>query len=501
MGTPESTTVTQLLANLADVEDRGLHFEGSFTSWRDHVAESRRLASVLRARLDPSKPPHVGVILENTPGFARLLSAAALGGLVLVGLNSTRRGSALQRDVELADCQFIITDESETVVDPQHPLIEITDVRPDELFMLIFTSGTSGDPKAVQITHAKVASAGVMLSSRFGLGPTDVCYLSMPMFHSNAVLAGWSVAVAAGASIALRRRFSASGFLDDVRRYGATYANYVGKPMSYVLATPERPDDAENPLKFMYGNEAAAGDTDRFAKRFGAFVVDGFGSTEGGVALGWAPGTPPGAIGPLTPDVQILNVQTGQPCPPAVFDQSGKVLNAEEATGELVNVTGPGRFTGYYKNAEADAERMVEGKYRSGDLAYADENGFVYFAGRLGDWLRVDGENLGTAPIERVLLRHPDITEVAIYGIPDPTVGDRVMAALIVRNGFEASKLGEFLSAQEDLGPKQWPSFVRISTDLPRTATFKVIKRQLSAEALETSDPLWRLSGSTYIQP
>jgi fatty-acyl-CoA synthase len=323
----------------------------------------------------------------------------------------------------------------------------------------------------------------------------------MPMFHSNAVLAGWSVAVAAGASIALRRRFSASGFLDDIRTYGATYANYVGKPMSYVLATPEQPDDAENPLKFMYGNEAAAGDTDRFAKRFGAFVVDGFGSTEGGVALGWAPGTPPGAIGPLTPDVQILNVQTGQPCPPAVFDQSGKVVNAEEATGELVNVTGPGRFTGYYKNAEADAERMVEGKYRSGDLAYADENGFVYFAGRLGDWLRVDGENLGTAPIERVLLRHPDITEVAIYGIPDPTVGDRVMAALIVRNGFEASKLGEFLSAQEDLGPKQWPSFVRISADLPRTATFKVIKRQLSAEALETSDPLWRLSGSTYIQP
>ena len=128
MSTPESATVTQLLADLADVEDRGLHFEGSFTPWREHVAESRRLASVLRARLDPSKPPHVGVILENTPGFARLLCAAALGGLVLVGLNSTRRGSALQRDVELADCQFIITDESETVVDPQHPLIEIADV-------------------------------------------------------------------------------------------------------------------------------------------------------------------------------------------------------------------------------------------------------------------------------------------------------------------------------------------------------------------------------------
>ncbi len=512
--TPEESTVTQLLASLADVADRGLHFEGSFTSWRDHVAESRRLASVLRARLDLSKPPHIGVLLENTPTFSYLLGAAALGGLVLVGLNPTRRGSALRRDVALADCQLILTDSAnaplldgvdyidiDSLAGQSAALMDVPDVRPDDLFMLIFTSGTSGDPKAVQITHAKVASAGIMLSSRFGLGPADVCYLSMPMFHSNAVLAGWSVALASGASIALRRKFSASGFLEDVRRYGATYANYVGKPMSYVLATPEQPDDAENPLKIMYGNEAAAGDTDRFAQRFGAFVIDGFGSTEGGVALGWAPGTPPGAIGPLTPDVRILDIETGEPCPPAIFDGSGKVANAAQATGELVNIAGPGRFTGYYKNPEADAERMVGGKYRSGDLAYADENGYVYFAGRLGDWLRVDGENLGTAPIERVLLRHPDITEVAVYGIPDPTVGDRVMAALVVRNGFQASDLGEFLTAQEDLGPKQWPSFVRVSQTLPRTATFKVIKRQLSAEALETIDPLWRLSDGTYVQP
>ncbi|ORB50312.1 acyl-CoA synthetase [Mycobacteroides saopaulense] len=516
MSTPEDATVTQLLLNLADVDDRGLHFEGSFTSWRDHVTESRRLASVLKSKLDPDRPPHIAVLLENTPAFSYLLGAAALGGLVLVGLNPTRRGSALRRDVDLADCQLILTDSaSSALLDGIDYLdidslaaefqgsttpVEVPDVRPDDLFMLIFTSGTSGDPKAVQITHAKVASAGIMLSSRFDLGPADVCYLSMPMFHSNAVLAGWSVAVAAGASIALRRKFSASGFLDDVRTYGATYANYVGKPMSYVLATPEHPDDAQNPLKIMYGNEAAPGDTDRFAKRFGAFVVDGFGSTEGGIALGWAPGTPPGAIGPLTPDVRILDIETGEPCPPAIFDDSGKVVNAAEATGELVNVTGPGRFTGYYKNPEADAERMLDGKYRSGDLAYADENGYVYFAGRLGDWLRVDGENLGTAPIERALLRHPDITEVAVYGIPDPTVGDRVMAALVVRNGFQASDLGEFLSAQEDLGPKQWPSFVRISTNLPRTATFKVIKRQLSAEALETTDPLWERSGGRYTQ-
>ena len=96
-----------------------------------------------------------------------------------------------------------------------------------------------------------------MLAARFGLGPADTCYLSMPLFHSNAIMAGWGPAVAAGASIALRRKFSASQFFPDVRRFGATYANYVGKPLSYILATPPRPDDADNPLRIAYGNEGA----------------------------------------------------------------------------------------------------------------------------------------------------------------------------------------------------------------------------------------------------
>ena len=101
---------------------------------------------------------------------------------------------------------------------------------------------------------------GALIGGRFRLGPKDTCYLSMPLFHSNAVMAGWAPAVAAGASIALRRKFSASQFIPDARRFHATYANYVGKPMSYILATPARPDDADNPLRIVYGNEAAPRD-------------------------------------------------------------------------------------------------------------------------------------------------------------------------------------------------------------------------------------------------
>lgn len=495
---PDAPTVARLLEPLTDVADRGVHAEDSFVSWRDHIRAGAALGSALRDRLDPARPPHVGVLLGNTPFFSSVLVAAALAGLVPVGLNPTRRGAALARDIARADCQLVLADDGAHVpegvgaVDVTSPgfhaeidahrdaPVRFPDPDPDDLFMLIFTSGTSGEPKAVRVTHEKVAFPGRMLADRFGLGPADTFYLSMPLFHSNAVMAGWAVGVAAGGSIALRRKFSASRFIPDVRRYGATYANYVGKPLSYILATPERDDDADNPLKFLYGNEGAPRDLDRFAKRFGVVVVDGFGSTEGGVSIARTPDTPEGSLGPLTDEVAILDVETGEPCPP------GRV-------GELVNPKGRGQFRGYYRDEDAESARMAGGVYHSGDLAYADENGYIYFAGRLGDWMRVDGENLGTAPIERILLRHPDVVEAAVYPIPDPAVGDRVMAALVLRSGtrFDITAFTDFLAEQSDLGPKQWPSFIRVATALPRTETFKVLKRQLTAEGTECADTVY----------
>lgn len=507
-----AVSVTRLLAPLAEVDDRGVaSIDGEPTSWRSHIAAAADLAAMLRSRLDPDRPPHVGVLLGNTPLFSTLLVAAGLSGIVPVGLNPTRRGAALRRDIAHADCQLVLTDtdrsalgddvidEDAVVLDVNAPdwteeltgfrgsPVRFPDRSPDDLFMLIFTSGTSGDPKAVRCTHEKVTVPGVMLASRLGLTAADVFYLSMPLFHSNAVMAGWAPAVAARGSIVLRRKFSASSFIDDVKRSGATYANYVGKPMSYILATPERSDDADNPLRIMYGNEGAPRDIDRFTRRFDVTVIDGFGSTEGGIAIARTPDTPEGALGPLPVELGILDVDTGQPCPVGVI-------------GELVNLGGPGQFRGYYKDPDAQSERMAGGVYRSGDLAYRDDAGYVYFAGRLGDWMRVDGENLGTAPIERVLMRYPDVIEVAVYPIPDPSgVGDRAMAALLLTDQarlkpFDPEQFRTFLSAQPDLGPKQWPSFVRVTDALPRTETFKVIKRQLSAQGCDCEDAVYPIA-------
>ena len=497
----DDLTVTDLLVPLTGIDDRGIYFEDEFTSWRDHLRHGAAIAATLRDRLDSDRPPHVGVLLENTTFFSAMLVAAGMSGIVPVGLNPVRRGAALQRDIVRADCQLVLADSksAETLDGIEHVNVDSPEwaeevaahrdaemnfqsASPTDLFMLIFTSGTSGEPKAVKCSHGKVAIAGVTMTQRFDLGPDDVCYVSMPLFHSNAVLVGWSVSAACRGSMALRRKFSASGFLPDIRRFGATYANYVGKPLSYVLATPEQPDDADNPLRAVYGNEGVPDDIERFGQRFGCVVQDGFGSTEGGIGIVRTPDTPPGSLGPLPPGIDIFDPDTQKPCPAGVV-------------GELVNTTGPGRFEGYYNDEAAEAERMAGGVYHSGDLAYRDDAGYAYFAGRLGDWMRVDGENLGAAPIERVLLRHPDIIEVAVYPVPDPVVGDQVMAALVMDAGakFDAEKFRAFLAEQPDLGPKQWPSLVRISSELPRTVTFKVLKRQLSAQGVDCGDPVWQV--------
>ena len=168
----------------------------------------------------------------------------------------------------------------------------------------------------------------------------------------------------------------------------------------------------------------------------------------------------------------------------AEFDDHGALINPDEAIGELVNTTGAGLFAGYYNDQAATDARLRNGMYWSGDLAYRDADGWIYFAGRSGDWLRVDGENMTTAPIERILQRLPAVSQVAVYAVPDEQVGDQVMAAFVLVDGAELTPgdFSQFLAGQPDLSPKAWPRHVWITDSLPTTATNKILKRELSAQ-------------------
>ncbi|WP_159149393.1 AMP-binding protein, partial [Dietzia lutea] len=536
------TSVADAVHALAAVGDRGIWSDDRLTPWSDAVRASAVRIAALRELMassssSPARAPHIGLLMAGTPEYLHLLGAAACSEIVVAGLNPTRRGEALLRDAALADCALILTDaDNEALLDgldPGIPVVNVdspewaalldrhvdaalpavTDVPtgPDDLVALVFTSGTSGDPKAVRITQNKISVPGRMLAERFGIGTNDCVYSAMPLFHSNAVMVAWPIALFSGCSIALRRRFSASNWLDDVRRHGCTFANYVGAPLSYILATPERPDDADNPMRVVYGNEAPADVRREFARRFGVTVVDGFGSSEGGISVTRTPETPDAALGPLPAGVLVVNPETGEECPRARFDDAGVLLNAEEAVGEMV-ADGPGLFAGYWGDPAADAERMRGGRFHSGDLAYVDD-GWVYFAGRSGGWMRVDGENLAAAPIERVLRRHPDVAEVGVYAVPAATVrgpaaiGDAVAAGVVPREGADVSALADgfagFLAAQPDLGPKQRPSLLRVTSALPRTASFKFRARDLTSLGTEPAgDRVWvRPDGAEAFTP
>ena len=516
------TELTDQIRAQAGSSKVGLLFEDERYTWGEVYARAAQRAAFL-ASLQLPEPRHLGVLLENVPETLFWLEGALLAGVTTVGLNSTRRGAELAADIEHTDCAALITDAAglellrETGTDRPTWVIDGPDYAamlapfeaadaPDVAVpdatrgVLIFTSGTTSAPKAAIRTQGALAQLGKGIAASWQVTADDVAYNAMPWFHSNALYHATFPTIATGGTLAMRRRFSASGFIDDVRAFGATRFNYVGKVLEYVLATPPRDVDADNRLRIVTGSEASERDIAAFGTRFDVYVMDGFGSTEGGVGILRTADSPPGALGkPPDENTVVMDPETGEECPPARFDADGHLLNSDEAVGELVNKAGLASFEGYYRNDEANAERARDGWYWSGDLGYRDDRGFFYFAGRGYDWLRVDGENFSAAPIERIILRHPDVLLVAAYAVPDPNTGDQLMVALQLREGttFDPAAFRSFLADQGDLGTKWVPKFVRISAALPASHTNKIKKAQLREEAWLVDDPLWWRPGRT----
>lgn len=507
-------TVARLVLSRADDGSPGLRFGDAQWTWQQVVDEARARAALL-ASLRVDGPFHVGVLLENTPEYLFLLAGAALAGAVVVGINPTRRGAELERDVRHTDCQLILTETAQAraldgldlgvvgdrvmVVDEQRYLDQVEAARhlpaaasepaPEDLYILIFTSGSTGAPKAVRMTHGRAAG----VAARVPFTSDDILYSAMPLFHGNALNAAVFPAFRSGATLVLRRRFSASGFLPDIRSYGCTFFNTVGRAIAHINATPPTYHDRDHRLKWVLGPETSEADKAAFTARFGVPIFEGYGSSENAVFLN--PAGVPGSLGtaPQGADVAVVDSSTGQECERAQFDEGGRLLNADRAIGELVGRNAVGRFEGYYNNPEAEAERVRDGWYWSGDLAYRDADGVFYFAGRTGDWLRVDSENFAAAPVERILGRAPGVAGAAVYAVPDTTTGDQVMVALELQPGtnFDPAAFEAFVDTQPDLGPKWVPRYVRIVDALPVTATDKLDKKPLRADGWHTDDPLW----------
>ena len=431
---PAPNAAALLRRNGADptIADRpAVRFEDRVWTHGEYVAESARWANLFLDRLPKGQPPHVAVLLDNVPEYLFALGGAALSGSAIVGLNHTRRGEHLLRDIEHTHCGLVITEPKHRellapIADQLPPMLEIgstlepalaeydtTDpgLEPsvDTIWALIFTSGTSDSPKAVICSQRRLMVTGNRMGMIMDLGPDDIGYVCMPLFHSNAVQVGWAPSIVYGASVGLARKFSASGWLPDVRHYGSTYFNYTGKPLGYLLAQPEKPDDADNPLRVAFGNEGSPQVVDEFARRFGVEVIDAYGATEGGVAVNRDAEERAGALGLVSGGSQgrrrrgrreaARSVRRGRPARRTRTSASARSSTPPVSARSRATTTTPTR----------PRRRPRFGWYWSGDLGYIDEDGYLFFAGRNADWIRVDGENFPAGPIEDALRQHPDV--------------------------------------------------------------------------------------------
>jgi fatty-acyl-CoA synthase len=544
---PSPTMAAGLRARISDSGDRTfLRYEDLSWTYAETHREACRFANLFLGERDPARPFHVGVLMDNLPAFIFTEFGCALSGATLVGLNPTRTGTFLARDVTYADCQIVVVESryaeqlSAALRDEPAARVKVfvaasdpsaqsdspgrdwrrleealttapgTDpevpVEPTDLLMIIFTSGTTKAPKGVLNSHGRLMLLGWGASVYMcKFTPADTVYSAMPLFHANAQVLAVIPALSAGGCIALARRFSKTNFLADIRRYNATLFNYVGTPFAYIMDTPGRPDDRDNPLRLAYGNEAPRQYIDAFAERFGCEVIDGYGASEVGVGFTRDPADPPRSLG-RAQDVKIIN-ERGEECPAAQFDSSGTLLNADEAVGEIVNTAGAFMFEGYYKDDAATRERTRNGWFYTGDLGYRDADGFIYFAGRDAEWIRVGGENFLARPVEDILCRNPQVLLASVYGVPDPEAGDQVMATIKLQSGgqFDPSAFAAFIDHEPDLPPRWRPTFIRVAHEMAVTHTNKILKRVLRREKFlidRIADPVyWRPRGASAFQP
>jgi fatty-acyl-CoA synthase len=542
-------------------------------TYRQYRDQSIRVAHFLLRRLggsDDAHPGRVAIFLENHLELLAIFGGCAYGGLTLFGINTGLRGDILAGVINQARARVLVVDQkllpeidrvrhqlthiapanvlvlrtqgrpvppeadfvacaeaevagSGTSLEP--PAVEVT---PDHNLMVIYTSGTTGLPKGINNSHAKLLATGFGVAANMGLTHEDRGYASMPLFHSNSIFVGFMPAFWVGGSIALRDRFSASHFVSDVFHYGVTFWNYVGEPVHYVLMALEREyggDEARiaaeithhprNRLRYASGNGASAPDIDRFMKWLGLEdMFELYGSTEAAISIFRRKGDPRGSVGEIMdPAVQILNA-SGKECPPAWVAPDGKILNYEDAVGEICRVGDPGLFQGYFGNAGANAQKFRDSVYHSGDLGHIvmrEGKRYLYFDGRTDDWIRKDGENFSAAQVSRALSEHPDVALAVAYGVPCSVSDEWVMAALKLRPGacFDPKKLFEWCEAQVEgasMDRKWFPDFVRLVDDFEYTETQKVQVRTLKAihfdrRRLDSEAIYWRRRGDDRFRP
>src|SRR5580700_2858014 len=495
-------TIPRLLAAAAERDPDGtwLRTDAAAMSFAEAARRVAGLVQVLRSA-GIRRGDLVMTTARTTPPYLLCWLALAALGAVTMPVNPRSAPAELAGLVRQAEPRALITDAGlaglvDTAAVAGAPELGVLDAdallaaaadagdaaglpdvaRPGDAAALIPTSGTTGRSKLVIQTHRAYAMAGEGFPFWMELTAADRLMTSLPLFHVNAPAYSVMGSLACGAGLVLLERFSASGFLDAAQRHGATEFNAIGAMLEILMRQPERPDDAETPLRLCYTGPAPERDRQlEIEARFGLRIVVGYAMSESPYGLIWARGTRPyGTLGAIRqhPGLGVVNEAR-------VTDDAGQELPAG-STGEL-QLRNPVLFRGYWGMPEETAQVLRGGWLRTGDLVTVNADGTYTFVARVKEVIRRRGENLSPLEVEEVLETHPAVLECAVTGVPSELSEEEVKAFLVAAPGerLDFAELHAFAAGR--LAAFKVPRYWQQVDSLPRTPTARVAKHRLPA--------------------
>jgi len=351
-------------------------------------------------------------------------------------------------------------------------------VSPQDISMLVYTSGTTGNPKGVMVTHLMYVSAGQGFAHWTQATSDDRFFTCLPYFHANVQYYSTMGALAAGATLVVVDRFSASRFWDQVREAEATVVNFIGMMMPVLSKQDPAPNDRDNQVRLFYGSPAFSPEfLTAFQERFGTDVIVGFGMTETcyGTIEGIGQPRRNGSSGSPRqhPDPAFVNQVR-------IVDDAGEPV-ALGTTGEIT-VKNPATMLGYWRNEEQTRQALRQGWLFTGDLGWMDEDGFLYFVDRKKDVIRRRGENISSQEVEDVIKRHANVLDCAVIAVPSELGEDEVKVYVSPRPGSDLTPADVVYWCAEYLAYFKVPRYVEFREELPRTPSLRVRKDLLRQE-------------------
>jgi crotonobetaine/carnitine-CoA ligase len=503
-------TIAALLEEQAEkLGDRPyLHFEDRTIGFDALNRQVNRAANGLAA-LGVKSGVGVAIMMPNSPEWLFVYFAIQKLGAYAVPVNVALKGEGLRHILGHSDSSILVchpdyVDTIKTIRDSLPSLREIivdtteapggwtppagwrtlaelmdapdrnpgVEIDPDALAGLMYTSGTTGAPKGVVGRYRGTSVATLRI---FGavLKPDDVLYTCLPLFHANALFLTTLRSLVMGLPMVLSRRFSASRFWDEIRKYGVTTFNGLGAMIPILMKQPERANDRENAVRMVFSAACPASVWAEFENRFGTRIVEGYAAVDGGgFAIINFGNAPKGSIGKPTSPIRIIG-DDGKDVAPG---QPGELL-FEVDDAKLRKVE-------YYKNEEASNAKIRDGWLYTGDLVYADDDGNLYFVDRKSDSLRRRGENISSWEVEREINAHPAVLESAVFGVPSELGEDDVMVVVVLKEGQKLAPQELMQHCEERMAKFMVPRYLEFRDAIPKTETHRVQKGVLKREGV-----------------